>query len=114
MTSISSLMDSSSSILLSRFELDFDKTIILQPGLISGKREESRPAEAFMRGVAGALGSVSTKWLKDGWAQDADIIARAAVSAALKAEAGEVKTGQGVLSMDRVSRRVRARGARVQ
>jgi uncharacterized protein YbjT (DUF2867 family) len=72
-------------------ELDFDKTIILQPGLITGKREESRPAEAIMRGVAGAFGAVSTKWLKDGWAQDADLIARAAVSAALKAEAGEVK-----------------------
>jgi uncharacterized protein YbjT (DUF2867 family) len=72
-------------------ELDFDRTIILQPGLITGKREESRPAEAIMRGVAGAFGAVSTKWLKDGWAQDADVIARAAVSAALKAEAGEVK-----------------------
>lgn len=32
--------------------LDFDHTVILRPGLISGKREESRPAEAVVRQVS--------------------------------------------------------------
>jgi NAD(P)H-binding len=72
-------------------EVGFDHTIIVQPGLISGQREESRPAEAVMRKVATGLGKISTHWLKDGWAQDADIIGRATVHAALKVERGEVK-----------------------
>ncbi len=72
-------------------ELDFEHTVIVRPGLIAGEREESRAAEAVFRKIAAGLGKVSTRWLKDGWAQDADVIARAAVSAALKIERGEVK-----------------------
>jgi hypothetical protein len=71
--------------------MNFDHTIILQPGLIAGSREESRPTEAVLRGVAAALGKVNTTWLKDPWAQEADVIAKAAVHAALKAERGELK-----------------------
>ena len=71
--------------------MDFDHTVILRPGLIAGTREESRPAEALFRGIAGAMGKISTHYLKDSWAQDADVIAKAAVSAALKADRGEVK-----------------------
>jgi uncharacterized protein YbjT (DUF2867 family) len=70
---------------------DYDHTIIIRPGLIAGTREESRPAEAALRGVAALAGRISTHWLKDFWAQDADVIAKAAVSAALKAENGELK-----------------------
>lgn len=70
-------------------ELDFEKTVILRPGLIVGGREDSRPPEAAMRYVAGFLGAISSSWLKDGWAQDADVIAKAAVSSGLKALAGE-------------------------
>jgi len=40
--------------------------------------------------VATAFGYVHSS-LKDSWAQDADTIAKAAVSAAIKAEQGEVK-----------------------
>ena len=74
--------------------LDFEHTVIVQPGLISGKREESRPAEAVIRGVAGILGKVSTHWLKDGWAQDADVIAKAAVTAGMMAAKGEAPSGK--------------------
>jgi uncharacterized protein YbjT (DUF2867 family) len=71
-------------------ELGFDHTIILRPGLILGNRQESRPTEAAARFLATAFGRVHSS-LKDSWAQDADAIAKAAVSAAIKAEKGEVK-----------------------
>ncbi|KAL1986568.1 hypothetical protein VTN96DRAFT_6146 [Rasamsonia emersonii] len=72
--------------------LGFEHTVILRPGLIAGQREESRPAEAVFRFVAGVAGKVHSS-LKNGWAQDADVIARAAVSAGLKALDGDVPAG---------------------
>jgi len=71
--------------------LDFEHTVIVRPGIISGRREETRYLEAVVRGAAALAGKVNEKWLKDPWAQDADVIARAAVSAGLKAASGEVK-----------------------
>ncbi|RMZ82056.1 hypothetical protein DV737_g2167, partial [Chaetothyriales sp. CBS 132003] len=70
-------------------QLDFDHTVILQPALICGKREESRPAEALFQGLAAALGSLNQKYLKDTWAQDDVVIARAAVAAAEKLQTGQ-------------------------
>jgi len=72
-------------------ELGFEHTVILRPGLLLGERTESRFAEAVFRKVAGAIGSVSNV-LKDSWAQDADVVAKAAVSAGLQAlEGGKPK-----------------------
>jgi len=62
--------------------LEFEHTIILRPGLIVGTREESRPAEFILRKVAGAVAPLG---LKDFWAQDASVIAQAAVSAGRQA-----------------------------
>ena len=76
-------------------QVGFEKTVLIKPGLIVGHREESRPAEFALRWLAGLLGRVNTTWLKDFWAQDADMIARAAVSAGLKCldgSAPEAKT----------------------
>jgi hypothetical protein len=70
--------------------MDFDHTIIVRPGLIAGNRQESRPTEAPIRWLAAGLGHISTHYLKDFWAQDADVIARAAVNTALKANNGEL------------------------
>ncbi|RMZ89184.1 hypothetical protein DV736_g3583, partial [Chaetothyriales sp. CBS 134916] len=70
-------------------QLGFDHTVILQPGLISGNREESRPTEAVFRAIAAALGSLNQKYLKDPWAQDATVIARAAIAAAEKLQSGK-------------------------
>lgn len=70
-------------------EIGFDHTIILRPGLISGNRPETRYAEGAIRLVAGFAGKISNS-LKDFWAQDADVIAKAAVNAALRVERGEV------------------------
>ncbi|KAF2091802.1 NAD(P)-binding protein [Saccharata proteae CBS 121410] len=72
--------------------LGFEHTVILRPGLIVGRREESRFIEAPFRYLASGLGSVTNK-LKDFWAQDAEVIARAAVSAGLKCVGGERETG---------------------
>lgn len=71
-------------------ELSFDHTIIVRPGLIVGKREKSSPEEFLLQSVVTAFGHVHSS-LKDSWAQDADTIAKAAVSAAIKAEEGEIK-----------------------
>ncbi|OBT44038.1 hypothetical protein VE00_05629 [Pseudogymnoascus sp. WSF 3629] len=69
--------------------LGFEKTVILRPGLILGGRDHLRVAEYAIQGVARVFGAVSGGWLSDGWAQDADVIAKAAVSGGLKALAGE-------------------------
>ncbi|KAL1589539.1 hypothetical protein WHR41_01601 [Cladosporium halotolerans] len=66
-------------------DLDFERTVILRPGLLVGSREDSRPPEAALRKVANFMGAVSGGLLKDFWAQDAEVVARAAVSAALQA-----------------------------
>ncbi|KAF7716049.1 fmp52-like protein, mitochondrial [Penicillium ucsense] len=72
--------------------LGFDRTVIVRPGLISGTREESRPLEAAVRFIAGWAGKLHSG-LKDGWAQDSDVIARAAVTAGLRALEGDVPAG---------------------
>lgn len=78
--------------------LNFDHTVILRPGLISGYRDESRPAEAVARKIAGGLGMINSHFLKDGWAQDADVIAKAAINAGLKAMNGEAPSKVWVLN----------------
>jgi len=68
----------------------FDRTIILKPGLLVGTREDSRPGEFIGRKMASFLGAVSGNILKDPWAVDAEIVARAAVAASVKALNGEM------------------------
>lgn len=69
-------------------ELGFDKTVIVRPGLILGPREESRPWEAVAQGVTNMMGWISKPWLSDPYAQNATEIARASVSAGMKALKG--------------------------
>jgi nucleoside-diphosphate-sugar epimerase len=71
--------------------LDFDHCIILRPGLLVGSRESSsgRVFEVVMKNLANAAGSISGNWLKDFWAQDADVIAKAAVRAGLDCVEGK-------------------------
>lgn len=71
--------------------LGFDHTIIARPGLIVGDRNDSRVAEFVLRKIAGVAGGVSSNRLKDFWAQDADIIAKAAVRAGLDCLEGKEK-----------------------
>ncbi|PWY65238.1 NAD(P)-binding protein [Aspergillus heteromorphus CBS 117.55] len=72
--------------------LGFDTTIILRPGRIAGERQESRPAEAVVRFFAGWAGKIHSG-LKDGWAQESDVIAKAAVNAGIKALNGDAPAG---------------------
>lgn len=70
-------------------ELGFEHTVILRPGLIVGDRTESRPAEWVIRKIAGGMGMLGHGFV-DFWAQDKDVIAKAAVAAGMKAlEGGE-------------------------
>jgi len=83
--------------------LGFQHTVILRPGLIVGQRSESRPAEAVFRGLAGTLGKISNV-LKDSWAQDAEVIARAAVKAGLDCVEGRREEGVWILGQSDIVR----------
>lgn len=72
--------------------LQFKHTVILRPGLIVGERTESRPAEAIVRSIAKGLKSL-TPALTNFWAQDASVIARAAVNAGLQCVEGKKEAG---------------------
>jgi len=74
--------------------LGFDTTVILRPGLLIGDRTESRPAEFVAQKIAGFTGLLG-QGVKDVWAQDADLVGKAAVLAGLKAlEGGQPKVWQ--------------------
>ena len=62
-------------------ELGFPATVIVRPGLLLGQRQDTRLMEAGLRKIAGGLKAISSN-LVDFWAQDVQVIARAAVSAA--------------------------------
>lgn len=85
-------------------QLGFKHTIILKPGLLVGTRGDSRPGEFVARKVATILGAVSGNVLKDPWAQDAEVVARAAVSAALEAISGKRPEGATMLGQSDIVR----------
>lgn len=74
--------------------LDFEKTLFVKPGLIVGQRTDSRPPEYILRAVALGMGKISGGRLKDFWAQDADVIGKAAVAAGLLAHEGKAPEGK--------------------
>ncbi|KAK2867914.1 Protein fmp52, mitochondrial [Arthroderma sp. PD_2] len=75
-------------------DIGFEKTVIVRPGMISGQREVGRPVEGAISGLGNVLGWISQPLLRDWWTQDASVIARAAVSAAIKALQGAGPEGQ--------------------
>jgi len=83
--------------------LGFEKTIFVRPGLIVGSREESRPAEAVVRKIAGFAGMLGNGF-KDFWAQDADTIAKAAITAGLMAVDGKVKENVWIVAQSDIVR----------
>jgi len=70
-------------------KLGFKHVIIVRPGLIVGDRQESRVAEHAVRSFAGLLTKVGGNRMTDFWAQDADVIARAGVNAAIQCIEGK-------------------------
>ncbi|CAK4033972.1 NAD dependent epimerase dehydratase family [Lecanosticta acicola] len=85
-------------------ELGFENVVIVRPGVIVGNRQESRIAEAVLRNVARFAGSVSGGMLKDSWAQDDVVIARAAVRAGLDAVEGKVSDKSRILGQGDIVR----------
>jgi hypothetical protein len=79
-------------------ELGFKHTVIVRPGLIVGDRTESRPAEAGLRALARGLRSLTPK-ATDFWAQDAGVIAKAAVNAGVQCLEGKKEPGVWMLGM---------------
>lgn len=89
--------------------LDFDHCIIVRPGLLVGTREnhDSRWAEFVLRKVANVAGGISGGKLKDFWAQDVDIIGKAAVSAGLDCVEGREKENFRIVDQSEIIRRGR-------
>ena len=69
--------------------LGFEKTVFVKPGMIIGNRETSKPLDGVMGGLAWFTGVISGGKLRDIWAADADVIARAAIIAGLEAVEGK-------------------------
>ena len=84
--------------------IGFKHVLILKPGLLVGMRNDSRPGEFAARKVASFLGAVSGNVLKDAWAQDAEVVARAAVKAGLDAVAGKYTDSVTVLGQSDIVR----------
>lgn len=82
--------------------LGFKHTVIMNPGLILGTREDSRPLEAVARTIAGFLGGISGGALTNSWAQDADTIAKAAVSAGVQILDGKREPGVWVMPQSEI------------
>lgn len=84
-------------------KLGFEHCVILRPGVIVGEREDSRPAEFVVRSIAKFAGNVSQA-LKDPWAQDAEVIARAAINAGKECIDGKREKGTWMLSQAEIVR----------
>ncbi|KAI9886094.1 MAG: poly(A)-specific ribonuclease [Watsoniomyces obsoletus] len=69
--------------------LDFKHLVLVKPGLIVGDRSEAGVAEVALRTVAKFTGKLTGGALKNFWAQDKDVIAKAAVSAGMKCLEGQ-------------------------
>ncbi|KAI4200034.1 MAG: hypothetical protein LQ346_002465 [Caloplaca aetnensis] len=84
--------------------LQIPHTVIVKPGLLVGTREDLRLTEAVLQNIARALRMVSQKWLTDWWAQDVDVIGRAAVAAAVECSEGKRPEGIWILHQSDIVR----------
>lgn len=73
--------------------LGFEKVVLVKPGLLVGKREDKRAPEYALRVVADLMGKIAAP-LKDSWAQDADVVGKAAVVAGVMAVEGKAPEGK--------------------
>ncbi|KAI0395505.1 NAD(P)-binding protein [Xylariaceae sp. FL0594] len=84
--------------------LDFKQAIILRPGFLKGQREiphDMAPAlGALLRGIGATLG----QGVEDKFAQDGDVVARAAVKAALLAAEGKAPSKYWILEQSDIVR----------
>ena len=83
-------------------ELGFTHTVIMKPGLLVGERKDSRPPEAVFRYVALGMRKLGGLALTDWWAQDVDVIGKAAVSAGLACAGGKREKGVWVVEQSEI------------
>ncbi|KAF2663527.1 hypothetical protein BT63DRAFT_484255 [Microthyrium microscopicum] len=67
-------------------KMGFKHVLILRPGFLLGDRGEKRIVEGWAQSVARMSGKIG---LMDSWAQEADVVARAAVNAGLQCFEGK-------------------------
>ncbi|KAF6819639.1 nad dependent epimerase dehydratase family protein [Colletotrichum musicola] len=84
-------------------EAAFDHGIILKPGAILGPREQTRTAEGIFQTAIRSLGWVS-RGIQDSLGQEAEVIARAAVHAAVLVEQGKAPSGTWVIEAPEIVR----------
>jgi HIM1 len=72
-------------------KIGFRYVVILRPGLIVGHRTDSRPAEYVIRQIATFAGKIGGNRMTDAWAQNAEVIAKAGVHAAIQCVEGKRK-----------------------
>lgn len=77
-------------------ELGFEQAVILKPGFIMGDREVAHAGYPVVAAVFNSLGKIH-RGLRDGYAQDNDVIARAAVHALKLARDGKAPSNYWVL-----------------
>jgi uncharacterized protein YbjT (DUF2867 family) len=84
-------------------ELGFTHTVFVRPGFIAGERtnREAGVAEVALRWMAKSLGNV-TPVLKDTWAQDGELIAKAAVQAGVQCMEGKREKGVWVVGQPEI------------
>lgn len=92
-------------------ELGFPHTVILKPGLLLGTRQDSRPPEAIMRGIAKGLQVISKGLLTDWWTQDAEIVGGAAVRAVMMCVEGKREDGVWIVDQPEIVRLGKAESA---
>jgi len=71
----------------------FDHLVILRPGLLRGQREKPRLVERILGAGITMLGKIGGQGVEDSMAQNADVVARAAVAAGLQCVKGEKEKG---------------------
>ncbi|KAL2264797.1 hypothetical protein VTJ83DRAFT_7307 [Remersonia thermophila] len=85
-------------------DLGFETAIILRPGLILGEREVPHQGGPIANGIARGVGRWFGQGLQDKFAQEAEVIARAAVHAAKIAEEGKAPAKYWVLEQNDIVR----------
>lgn len=83
--------------------LGFKHCVILRPGLLVGERSESRTGEWVLQQLARGVGVLGNAF-KDSWAQDAGVVARAAVNAGVQCVEGKREEGVWMLDQKEIVR----------
>ena len=85
-------------------ELGFPHMVLVKPGLLLGNRKETRLTEAILQTIAKGMGAISKGRLKDFWAQDVDVIGKAAVAAGIQCLEGKREEGVWMVDQSEIIR----------